>query len=117
MWDYEKLDPLVVESASAALRWDDEDDWSEDIQIRNEYGIHGIPISPDQYFKYLYSGGVYEVSLRGHADAPLLHEWHNTTFVGYLRECFQWGGFPGWARMERRPEEDLAFLTQGLLPI
>jgi hypothetical protein len=39
------------------------------------------------------------------------------TFVAYLRECFQWGGFPGWARLERRPEEDLALLTQGLLPI
>ncbi len=89
--------------------------WSDD---RREDSSCDLPIAPDEYHKYLYSGGcAYEVSLRGQADAPLLHEWHNTTFVGYLRECFQWGGFPGWARLERRPEEDLAFLTQGLPPI
>lgn len=114
-WDFERLDALVVEPASMVLLRHPSEDWSEDIQ---EYDRHGIPIAPDEYFKYLYSGGgAYEVSLRGSADAPLLHDWHRTSFVGYLRECFRWGGFPGWARLERRPEEDLAFLTQGLLPL
>jgi hypothetical protein len=52
------------------------------------------------------------------ADATLYYHGHpQQTFVTYLRECFRWGGFPGWARLERRPEDDLAFLTQGLLPL
>jgi hypothetical protein len=38
-------------------------------------------------------------------------------FVPYLRESFRWGGFRGWARLEKRPDEDLAFLIQGLPPI
>ncbi|HEU4783159.1 MAG TPA: hypothetical protein VFS83_07465 [Ktedonobacterales bacterium] len=43
--------------------------------------------------------------------------WDGITFVDYLRECFRWGGFPGWARLESRPVEDLAFLTRDLLPL
>ena len=39
------------------------------------------------------------------------------TFVGYLRLSFQWGGFPGWANYEKRPEKELDFLRKGLLPV
>lgn len=38
------------------------------------------------------------------------------TFVQYLRECFRWAGFPGMAEWPAVPTEDLAFLTDGLLP-
>jgi hypothetical protein len=41
----------------------------------------------------------------------------NHLFVAYLRECFRWGGFRGWAKLDKNPEQDLLFLTQGLLPI
>lgn len=51
------------------------------------------------------------------ADAALKGEPHETTFVSYLRLAFRWGGFPGWERQEKRPEAELAFLTDGLLPI
>jgi hypothetical protein len=51
------------------------------------------------------------------ADVRLEGESHNTTFVNYLRLAFRWGGFPGWERHEHRPEKELAFLTEGLLPI
>lgn len=50
------------------------------------------------------------------ADAPLLGERHDTTFVNYLRICLRWAGFPGWERMPVRPERDIAALTAGLLP-
>jgi hypothetical protein len=50
------------------------------------------------------------------ADALLLGEPDETTFVNYLRISFRWAGFPGWERMPVRPERDLAVLTEGLLP-
>jgi hypothetical protein len=51
------------------------------------------------------------------ADAALKGEPHNTTFVDYLRLAFRWGGFPGWAQGKDPPQKELAFLTDGLLPI
>ena len=51
------------------------------------------------------------------ADAGLEGEVHNITFVEYLRLSFQWGGFPGWEKYEDRPEKELAFLREGLLPL
>jgi hypothetical protein len=52
-------------------------------------------------------------------DAPLRNEWHETTFLNYLRIAFRWGGFPGFERYpdELRPVEAIAYLTEGLLPI
>ena len=50
-------------------------------------------------------------------DTELKDVWFPTTFVGYLRKSFQWGGFPGWERYPNRPEKELAFLREGLLPI
>jgi len=51
------------------------------------------------------------------ADAMLNNEPHQTTFVGYLRIAFRFGGFPGWERQATRPEKELRFLSDGLLPI
>jgi len=51
------------------------------------------------------------------ADAPLRGERHGVAFVEYLRIVFRWGGFPGWEQQEKPPEEELRFLTDGLLPI
>jgi hypothetical protein len=52
------------------------------------------------------------------ADAGLEGEAHKFTFfVEYLRLSFQWGGFPGWANYQERPEKELASLREGLLPL
>jgi hypothetical protein len=51
------------------------------------------------------------------ADANIEGLWYEATFVGYVRKSFQWGGFPGWERYSDRPEEELALLRGGLLPI
>jgi hypothetical protein len=51
------------------------------------------------------------------ADATLAGEPHRTSFVSYLRIAFRWGGFPGWETQPKRPEKELKFLTEGLLPI
>jgi hypothetical protein len=47
----------------------------------------------------------------------LLNGQETTTFVGYLRQCFRWGGFPGWEKAAELPGQDLAYLTEGLLPL
>jgi hypothetical protein len=53
----------------------------------------------------------------GAADAALKGTPRNTAFVDYLRLAFRWGGFPGWAQSKHPPSKELAFLTDGLLPI
>jgi hypothetical protein len=60
----------------------------------------------------------YEITLPcDAADAALLGTSSGTTFIGYLRSCFRWGGFPNWGQWSERPERDLEILQQGLLPI
>lgn len=109
----ESLDALEIHSAEIALEWFD--DWGTD---DGEYRM-SAPISPVQYGKVGVSGsGPYVVVLPDAAtDARLHNEGYRTTFVTYLRICFRWAGFPGWERVEPRPDSDLAFLTEGLLPI
>lgn len=46
-------------------------------------------------------------------DGLLEGEWHQTTFVNYLRICLAWAGLPGLDQNE----EDLRRLTAGFLPL
>lgn len=74
-------------------------------------------LAEDEYGKYLDgTRDYYEILVPNTAmDAPFVY--YKQMFTDYLRDCFRWGGFPGWAKLEKRPEEDLAFLTRGLLPL
>lgn len=79
-------------------------------------GSH-LTLAEDEYGKYL-DGTRYYYDIpvpNAVMDASFLH--YGQTFTGYLRVCFRWGGFPRWAKLEQRPEEDLAFLTRELLPL
>ena len=84
----------------------DEDGWN---------GRYTLEIAPDASLKSGYSGGAcYQVGFPdAAADAPV-RELGAPSFVGYLRECFRWGGFPGLAGMPDPPLEELAALTDGL---
>jgi hypothetical protein len=76
-----------------------------------------LEIAPDADFKFDTGGlDAYEIAVpnRG-VDGILLNEWHHTTFVDYLRTCFQWAGFPG-LEMYQNPPKELPDLTSGLLP-
>src|SRR5262249_29138310 len=53
-WESHRLDPLAVLSARAVLRLDEWNHWSDD---RRDDATRELPIAPDEYFKYLYSGG------------------------------------------------------------
>jgi hypothetical protein len=107
-------DPLVVYELDGMLAdaqerlndptWDDED------------GPY-LYLAPDEYIKEDISGGIYGILMQPAADAPLLFEWHETTFVDYLRQVFRWGGFPGFARYTDYPAEHIRYLSEGLLPV
>jgi hypothetical protein len=83
-------------------------------------GAYRLALMPNEHMAYLehgQEGFTYEIEVPcACADASLLYERHETTFVNYLRICLRWAGFPGWERMPVRPEHDLATLTAGLLP-
>ncbi len=109
-------DPLMVLPVQAAIA--ELESWRGDEQTPVGWSP-AMPIAPDDYHKENVSGGApYEIRVpSSEVDPPLLNEWHNTTFVNYLRICFQRGGFPGWERYEKRPHTLLQELAEGLLPI
>ena len=59
-----------------------------------------LDFAPDFLHKQNISGGpAYAIELparnaRGAVDPDVMYEPHRTTFVGYLRAAFAWGGFP-----------------------
>lgn len=107
------LDPLYVESVEMVLqivtRYVEIGGWEEEPIL---------PLAPDGYHKYGYSGaGSYNIILPCHAvDTLFVDEPHQTTFVNYLRICLNWGGFPGLEKECRLSPDELAFLTKDLLP-
>jgi hypothetical protein len=50
-------------------------------------------------------------------DVPLEGEWHQTTFINYLRICFAWAGFPGLETRIDPENVEFACLREGLLPM
>jgi hypothetical protein len=116
-------DPLVVEPLVGVF--DEYVYWqwacSEGMYEGEEASKFPLPISPDEFVKAeISTGSSYEILVPNAAvDAPLRNEWHETTFLNYLRIAFRWGGFPGFERYpeELRPVEAIAYLTEGLLPI
>lgn len=130
LWPNVYTDPLVIEPIELAFH--DFQDWQEQFADEEvgEVGPFLIPVAPDFYFKNNFSGGsAYAIQVPdSSADALVLNEWHDTTFVSYLRECFRWGGFPGFdVRHPMNPQhltegvvmppQHLALLTSDLLPI
>jgi hypothetical protein len=110
------LDPLSIFDLNRALR---QKHSLMDGRLR-------LDLSPDRYFKYyMGGGGSYGIELpNASVDAFFLWEdGQRLTFVQYIRLSFQWGGFPGLAMWDKGnlppsiPQEDIAFLREGLLPI
>jgi hypothetical protein len=98
------FDPLYVEPIENVLQY-----------ARGAYSEENpwIDVSPDHYGKYFTSGGgPYGIHVPNPTmDGPLEGEWHQTTFVNYLRICLAWAGLPGLDQSE----EDLRRLTAGFL--
>jgi hypothetical protein len=118
-WDTRQADPLVVFPVElAAQEYQDWRRWRDE-EGAAVAGRFAITVAPDRLQKAgdaghrAYQIGLPEIT----ADALLLAEWHETTFVAYLRACFRWGGFPGLARVADPPRAHLAYLTRDLLPL
>lgn len=108
----EALDPLFISPLTSSL--------IDELKLRKPNTIMAIPLAPAPKNKYtiVSEDPDYCISLpNASADAILEDERHATTFVNYLRISLHWGGFPGWEQMRYRPEQDLQFLREGLLPI
>jgi hypothetical protein len=109
-------DPLVVLPIASLI-----DDCRERLEDPNWDRARplDLPLAPDILHKANVSGGPpYGVYVPDpSADALFRHEWHETTFVNYLRISLRWGGFPGLERYTTPPNEALSSLTAGLLPL
>ena len=114
-------DPIVIEPVAHAVSEAKEflELESPDEYWASDSGIFRIPIAPDYYHKEDVSGGMwYGVEVPNERDDPaLLEECHHTTFVGYLRLCFEWGGFPGLERAGANHTWPLEKLKDGLAAI
>ena len=113
------LDPLAVIGFSEKIL-EDYISWREVMQKKGlKASSYPLMISVDSDLKYDVSGsGIYEIEVPNpSADAMLLNEWHNTTFVNYLRICLQYGGLPGLQYISGFLSEELSYLRQDLLPI
>jgi hypothetical protein len=99
-WAFEYADPLVVDAPTEYIRSEYEH-WSAyrgtECDRRSSFEI---PLAPDYLHKANVSGGMpYGIRVPDSAaDALLLWEPHQTTFVNYLRIAFATGGMPGWQR-------------------
>ena len=96
-------DPIMVEPIAYSLV--ELRSWKENCEDlgKDEVGAFELPISPDYYHKENVSGGPpYAIQLPdSEFDPPLLNEWHETTFLGFLDLCIRYCGFPGLARCSR----------------
>lgn len=107
-WGDKNFDPLWVDSVekgsdtpNGAWHLLECSDWRENVE---EYGAEEVgpfilSLAPDDLNKANVSGGApYGMTLPNvAADAPFENEWHQVTFVEYLRiALLDWGGFPGF---------------------
>jgi hypothetical protein len=108
-WDYETNEDLIWELAdpiqiasidSVAIEVTDKY-WLEDIQQYvddEDFGCAFINLSADYLHKDNISGGqqyAIEIPKTRSVDSKFMNEPNNTTFINYLRICFERSGFPG----------------------
>lgn len=84
----------------------------------HQRGRTQLEFAPDPHFKNYTAGSStpYAISLAQGGVDGMLAGYPPVTFVQYLRTCFRWAGFPGMAKWPSVPNEDLAFLTENLIP-
>ncbi len=113
-------DALVVDGVDSVLYFVQEwlEEWG-DLPPEAQEEPCLAEFAPDEYHKEDISGGPpYAITLPNtSADARVEHEWHDTTFVAYLRECFACGGFPGLARLPGGLPAEVRQLALGLQPL
>jgi hypothetical protein len=115
-WTVEYPDPLVISDLDIEALADEYEGWeSEDDGTKFR-----LAVAPDFYHKANVSGGSpYAFELPNECiDGRLVEEPDYSLFIGYLRRCIKWGGFPGIVKHPSGiPKAHLEFLTHGLRTI
>jgi hypothetical protein len=99
MWDM--ADPIQIASLDSVVEVVTEEGWQEDIQQYvddKNFGFAFLDVAADDLHKDNISGEpAYAIQITNHRsiDSNFLNEPNNTTFINYLRICFQYCGFPG----------------------
>lgn len=108
-WNYEKekeipwevADPIQIRSLDEIVSYVTNEYWKEDIQnyVDDEYfGFAFLELSADGLHKDNVSGGSpysLKIEKTSTIDSDFMNEPHDTTFIDYLRICFDYCGFPG----------------------
>ncbi len=109
VWDYETngnfmwemADPIQIASLDAVVETVTDEWWKEDIQkyIDDEnLGNAFLDLAADYLHKDNVSGGqayAMQITNEPSIDSNFMNEPNDTTFINYLRICFQYCGFPG----------------------
>jgi hypothetical protein len=112
VWDYETnenfmwamADPIQIASLDAVVETVTDEYWEEDIQqyvVDENFGSAFLDLSADDLHKDNVSGGeAYAIKITNEPtiDSNFMNEPNDTTFINYLRICFEYCGFPGIAR-------------------
>jgi hypothetical protein len=108
-WDYEvaetflwdMADPLQIHSLDEIVLYVTNKYWKEDVQYYiddEEFGFAVLELSADDLHKDNVSGGSpysLKITPKPSVDSDFVNEYHETTFINYLRICFDYCGFPG----------------------
>lgn len=96
---WEMSDVIQIISLPELLEIVDTADWQEEMdEIYEDEQIAYLELSADVYHKDNISGGrAYAIRIQKESlvDTSFLFEMHDTSFVNYLRICFEYAGFPG----------------------
>lgn len=93
-------DPLVIAPAAYAIR--------EALEEHSDEPF-GLRLAPDATGKAGYSGGALSIWLPSDVADPVLDP-SGETLLAHLRRALEWGGFPGFASIEERPDAWIAAL-------
>lgn len=102
MWDM--ADPIQLASLDSLVDEVTYDYWKEDIQLYVDdidFGCAFLYLSADDLHKDNVSGGeayALEITKEKSVDARFMNEANQTTFVDYLRICFEYCGFLGMSK-------------------
>ena len=123
VWDYETnenfmwamADPIQVASLDALVNEVADDDWKENMQdylSDNENENVVLELAADDLHKDNVSGGPpysLEITKKPSIDSNFLNEPNETTFINYLRICFEYCGFPGITRPDTKNDYQAFF--------
>jgi len=116
VWDYETnedfmwdmADPIQIASLDAVGETVIEEYWEEDVQqyVDDEnFGNAFLDLAADDLHKDNVSGGqayAIQITKEPSIDSNFMNEPNDTTFINYLRICFENCGFPGITRPDMK---------------